>query len=127
MPAMPVSLLAVLALAQATTAPAPMMIFFDSGGREIRREWEPVLDEAAKAAAGGTRLRVTGHSDRPGSAAVNRRFALGRAQVVADALVARGVPRSSLTIDSEGEDNPFVPTADGVREIQNRRVDIRPE
>lgn len=127
MPAMPVSLLAVLASAQATTAPAPMMIFFDSGEQEIRREWEPVLDEAAKAAAGGTRLRVTGHSDRPGSAAVNRRFALGRAQVVADALVARGVPRSSLTVDSEGEDNPFVSTADGVREIQNRRVDIRPE
>lgn len=127
MPAMPVSLLAVLASAQATASPAPMMIFFDSGGQEIRREWEPVLDEATKAAAGGTRLRVTGHSDRPGSAAVNRRFALGRAQVVADALVARGVPRSSLTVDSEGEDNPFVSTADGVREIQNRRVDIRPE
>lgn len=104
-----------------------MMIFFDSGGREIRREWEPVLDEAVKAAAGGTRLRVTGHSDRPGSTAVNRRFALARAQVVAEALVARGVPRTSLTIESEGEDNPFVPTADGVREIQNRRVDIRPE
>jgi outer membrane protein OmpA-like peptidoglycan-associated protein len=32
-----------------------------------------------------------------------------------------------LTVDSEGEDNPFVPTADAVREIQNRRVDIRPE
>lgn len=120
------SLLAVLA-AQATAAPAPMMIFFDSGGQEIRRDWEPVLDQAAKAAAGGVRLRVTGHSDRPGSAAINRRFALRRAQVVADALVARGVPRASLTVESEGEDNPFVPTADGVREIQNRRVDIRPE
>jgi outer membrane protein OmpA-like peptidoglycan-associated protein len=122
-----ITLSVLLASAQATAARAPMMIFFDSGGREIRREWEPVLDEAAKAAAGGTRLRVTGHSDRPGSAAVNRRVALGRAQVVADALVARGAPRSSLTVDSEGEDNPFVPTAEGVREIQNRRVDIRTE
>jgi outer membrane protein OmpA-like peptidoglycan-associated protein len=121
------SFLALLASAQAAAPPAPMMIFFDSGGREIRREWEPVLDQAAKAAAGGTRLRITGHSDRPGSAAVNRRFALLRAQVVADALVARGVPRAALTVVSEGEDNPFVPTADGVREIQNRRVDIRPE
>ena len=127
MPVMLTSLLALLAATQAAATPAPMMIFFDSGGQEIRREWEPVLDEAVKAAAGGTRLRVTGHSDRPGSAAVNRRFALGRAQVVADALVARGVPRASLTVVSEGEDNPFVPTADGVREIQNRRVDIRPE
>ena len=104
-----------------------MMIFFDSGRQEIRREWDSVLDQAAKAAAGGTRLRITGHSDRPGSAAVNRRFALARAQVVADALIARGVQRSALTIESNGEDAPFIPTADGVREIQNRRVDIRPE
>jgi outer membrane protein OmpA-like peptidoglycan-associated protein len=112
---------------QAAAAPAPMMIFFDSGRQEIRREWDSVLDQAAKAAAGGTRLRITGHSDRPGSAAVNRRFALARAQVVADALIARGVQRSALTIESNGEDAPFIPTADGVREIQNRRVDIRPE
>ena len=120
-------LLALLAAAQAPAPPAPMMIFFDSAGTEIRREWEPVLDAAAKAAAGGTRLRITGHSDRPGSPAVNRRTSLRRAQVVADALVARGVPRAALTLAGEGEDDPFIPTADGVREIQNRRVDIRPE
>jgi outer membrane protein OmpA-like peptidoglycan-associated protein len=103
-----------------------MMIFFDSGASEIRREWEPVLEEAAKAAAAGTRLQVTGHSDRPGSPAVNRRTALRRAQVVADALVARGAPRTALDVTTEGEDTPFVPTADGVREIQNRRVEIIP-
>lgn len=120
-------LLAAATATQAPAAPAPMMIFFDSGGYEIRREWEPVLDEAAKAAAGGGRLRITGHSDRSGSEAVNRRAAQRRAQVVADALVARGVERASLSVGDEGETNPFVPTEDGVREIQNRRVDIRPE
>lgn len=120
-------LLATAASFQSAAVPAPMMIFFDSGGHEIRREWEPVLEQAATAASGGSRLRITGHSDRPGSPAVNRRFALQRAQVVADALVARGVQRSALTVVSEGEEAPFIPTADGVREIQNRRVDIRPE
>ncbi|UUR09012.1 OmpA family protein [Sphingomonas glaciei] len=119
--------LAAAAALQPAAAPAPLMIFFDSGGKDIRREWEPVLDEAAKAAAGVTRLRIIGHSDRPGSPAVNRRFALQRAQVVADALVARGVQRSVLLIETQGEDSPFIPTPDNVREIQNRRVDIRPE
>ena len=119
--------LAAGALAQAPAAPAPMMIFFDSGGHEIRREWEPVLDEAAKAAAAGARLRVTGHSDRSGSAAGNRYTSLQRAQTVADALVARGVARAALSVSGEGEDRPFIPTADGVREIQNRRVDISPD
>lgn len=118
---------AVIAAQAPAVAPAPMMIFFDSGGREIRREWEPVLDEAVKAAAGGARLRITGHSDRSGSEAVNRRSAQQRAETVAEALVARGVARTALSVGSEGEANPFIPTADGVREIQNRRVDIRPE
>jgi outer membrane protein OmpA-like peptidoglycan-associated protein len=121
------NLLLSVAAAQALAAPAPMMIFFDSGGTEIRRDWEPVLDAAAKAAAGGVRLRVTGHSDRPGSPSVNRRTALERARIVADALVARGVSRAALTIAGKGEDSPFVPTADGVREVQNRRVDIQAE
>ncbi|GAA4006690.1 OmpA family protein [Sphingomonas humi] len=107
--------------------PAPMMIFFDSGGKEIRKEWEPVLDEAAKAAAAGSRLRIVGHSDRSGSASGNRRTSLERARVVADALVARGVAVATLTVEGQGEDNPFLPTADGVREIQNRRVDISPD
>lgn len=118
---------AAAASTQATAAPAPMMmIFFDSGGREIRRDWEPVLDEAAKVAASGAKLRIVGHSDRPGSPAVNRRTALERARIVADALVARGIARAALTVDGEGEDKPLVPTADGVREIQNRRVEIHP-
>lgn len=120
-------LLTAAAAAQAPAAPAPMMIFFDSGGYEIRREWETVLDEAAKAAAGGRRLRITGHSDRSGSDAVNQRAAQRRADVVADALIARGVSRAALSVGNEGESNPFIATADGVREIQNRRVDIRPE
>lgn len=114
------------AQAQSPAPPAPMMIFFDSGGTEIRREWEPVIEEAAKIAAGGGRLQVTGHSDRPGNEAVNRRMSLARARIVADALVARGVPRAALIVSGAGEADPFIPTADGVREIQNRRVDIIP-
>lgn len=119
-------LFAASAALQPADAPAPMMIFFDSGGKEIRKEWESVLDEAAKAAAAGARLTLTGHSDRSGSSATNRRTSMERARAVADALVARGVARTSLTISGAGEDTPFLPTADGVREIQNRRVDIQP-
>jgi outer membrane protein OmpA-like peptidoglycan-associated protein len=121
-----IAVLALAAAAQTPSPPAPMMIFFDSGGTEIGRDWEPVLDAAAKAAAGGVRLQLVGHSDRPGSAAVNRRMSLARARIVADALVARGVARDALTIAGQGEDSPFIATADGVREIQNRRVDITP-
>lgn len=129
------ALFAVQAIATTTTAcPAdagaqaasqcPRYIFFDSGKAEIRREWEPVLDEAASLAKGGARLLVTGSSDREGSASGNRLMGQRRASAVADALKARGVTAAQIVTGSQGEEDPLVQTADGVREIQNRRVSI---
>jgi outer membrane protein OmpA-like peptidoglycan-associated protein len=104
--------------------PCPELVFFDSGETEIRREWTSALDRAAALAASGQKLVVTGHSDTPGSAAVNRRVGLARAREVARALTQRGVPAEAMTVRSAGEEQLLVPTADGVREIQNRRVTI---
>ena len=46
------------------------------------------------------------------------------AQSVAQALGQRGIPTSTMRIEAYGETEPRVPTADGVREPQNRRVEI---
>ncbi len=108
----------------AATQSCPRYVFFDSGTAEIRREWEPVLDAAAEAAKGGATLLLSGHSDTPGGSAGNLRLSRQRADAVADALVARGVPRSALRIEAAGEQRLLVPTAEGVREIHNRRVAI---
>lgn len=110
----------------AASEPCPLMLFFDSGQTEIRREWNMVLDSAAALGRSGRRLAITGHSDTPGSAAVNRRMALARAREVAAALTQRGVSAAALSISAAGEDQLLVPTAEGVREIQNRRVVITP-
>ena len=118
-------LLALLALQ--ATAPAPLMIFFDSGESAIRREWEPVLDQAATLAKSGQQLLITGHSDTPGSSATNLRMARQRATTVVQALITRGVPASALQESANGEADLLVPTADGVREIQNPRVEIPPQ
>ena len=47
-----------------------------------------------------------------------------RAQAVASELVRDGVPRDQIAITGHGEDALLVRTADGVREPQNRRVEI---
>ena len=39
-------------------------------------------------------------------------------------LAGRGVPDGSITTEAFGESRPLVDTADGVREPQNRRVEI---
>jgi len=71
-----------------------------------------------------TRIVIAGHADRSGSEAYNLGLSERRAGTVADALSARGIPASMMVLEAFGETLPRVPTADGVREPQNRRVEI---
>jgi outer membrane protein OmpA-like peptidoglycan-associated protein len=114
---------------EAQQPPAPagtVMVFFDWGKPDIRKDDQAVLDQVAVThrARPSAHLRLAGHSDRSGSAAANRAAALKRAQIVRSELERRGIPRNAMTIASFGEDQPLVPTEDGVREVQNRRVVI---
>jgi outer membrane protein OmpA-like peptidoglycan-associated protein len=67
---------------------------------------------------------VVGHTDTVGTRPYNYRLGLRRATRVADLLVAAGVDRSLLDLDSHGEDDLLVPTRDDVDEPRNRRVEI---
>ena len=59
-----------------------------------------------------------------GSAAYNERVSERRANAVADAFARLGVPRSEMAVSGRGTDSPRIPTAPGVREPQDRRVEI---
>ena len=48
-----------------------------------------------------------------------------RTDAVTGYLTRSGVPPLAIEAEAYGEANPRVPTADGVRELQNRRVEIR--
>ena len=69
-------------------------------------------------------LNLTGHADRSGSDAYNEALSLRRAAAVAAALANAGVSPGTVATGGKGESEPRVPTADGVREAQNRRVEI---
>ena len=73
---------------------------------------------------GWSGLNVVGHTDRSGSDAYNDGLANRRAEAVAAALAGVGVSGGMLATSGKGESEPRVPTADGVREAQNRRVEI---
>ena len=51
-------------------------------------------------------------------------LSIRRANAVKDALVRAGIPANQIAVIGKGESDPLVPTADGVREPQNRRVEI---
>jgi outer membrane protein OmpA-like peptidoglycan-associated protein len=110
-------------------APAPartFLVFFDFDRADLTDRARQIIAEAANnsRSAGVTRLEVSGHADRSGTPQYNQRLSERRAQAVAAELERRGVSRSAMTIQAFGESRPLVPTADGVREPQNRRVEI---
>ena len=70
-------------------------------------------------------MTIDGHSDRSGASAANLASSRRRAEFVRDYLAARGIPGGAMTIRAYGESWPIIATEDGVREVQNRRVEIR--
>ncbi len=69
-------------------------------------------------------LVVVGHADKSGSNSYNMGLSEQRANNVA-AMLQPAVPGASVTVEFRGEEEPRVPTEDGVRELQNRRVEIQ--
>lgn len=110
-------------------APAPartFLVFFDWDRYNLTDRAREIIGEAATNAqrVGTTRIEVAGHADRSGTPQYNQRLSQRRADAVAAELERRGVPRTAMVIQAFGETRPLVPTADGVREPQNRRVEI---
>lgn len=116
----------------AEAPPAPPMVpnnyivFFDFNKSNLSSEADRIVAAAAGNAgqARVTTLEVTGHADRVGSDRYNMRLSQRRADTVKQALVAEGIPADQIVVIAKGESQPLVPTADGVREAQNRRVQI---
>jgi len=113
----------------AAPAPAPArtyLVFFDWDRADLTPRAREIIAEAATNASRvqTTRIEVAGHADRSGSAQYNQRLSQRRADNVAAELVSRGISRNEIVVSAYGESRPLVPTADGVREPQNRRVEI---
>ena len=102
------------------------LVFFDFDRSNITQEADRVIREAASNAKRGnvSRINVTGHADRSGPDRYNMALSLRRADAVKAVLVREGIPADQIAVVGRGETQPLVPTADGVREPQNRRVEI---
>jgi outer membrane protein OmpA-like peptidoglycan-associated protein len=106
--------------------PREFMIFFDWDVDALSAEARGVVADAAGYALSGgiARIVVTGHADTSGAASYNVGLSKRRADNTAAELVANGVDPNTIGVDWKGETDPLVPTGDGVREPQNRRVEI---
>ncbi|HKR20223.1 MAG TPA: OmpA family protein [Stellaceae bacterium] len=107
-------------------SPLTYIVFFNLNSAALTPQGHDVVAAAAAAFQqnGKTELKLTGHTDTSGSSRYNLALSKARAETVRSALIALGVPDADIGVTWEGEANPRVPTPDGVREPQNRRVEI---
>ncbi|UYY57537.1 OmpA family protein [Sphingomonas sp. S2-65] len=106
--------------------PGPYIVFFDWDKSDITPEASSILDNAISnyQNCANTRVVLAGHADRSGSASYNVGLSQRRADSVKGYLTGRGISDGVISTEAFGESRPRVDTADGVRELQNRRVEI---
>jgi OmpA-OmpF porin, OOP family len=110
----------------AVTEARTYLVFFDWDRADLTARARQIVAEAAQASTHvqTTQIEVNGYTDLSGTAAYNQRLSVRRAESVEAELIRDGVNKSEIEIHGYGESNPLVPTAKGVREPQNRRVEI---
>jgi outer membrane protein OmpA-like peptidoglycan-associated protein/opacity protein-like surface antigen len=106
--------------------PGPYIVFFDWDKSDITPEAASILDTAISNYANcqNTQVMLAGHADRSGSASYNVGLSQRRADSVKAYFTARSIPETVISTEAFGESRPRVETADGVRELQNRRVEV---
>ena len=102
------------------------IVFYEWDSAQTPDSALPTIQAAAQnlATCGWKGLSVSGHADRSGSDAYNDAIARRRAEAVAQLLIGDGASASLIEVKSFGEQEPKVPTPDGERNPQNRRVEI---
>jgi hypothetical protein len=118
---------------QAVTAPPPpppapksFMVFFDWDRANLSSQALATIKQAADTykASGTASITATGHTDTSGTPQYNMALSIRRADTVKAALVKEGIPATAIAVVGKGETQLLVQTGDGVREPQNRRVEI---
>jgi OOP family OmpA-OmpF porin len=104
----------------------PWMVFFNSDSDALTPSGRAILDNVAAAYrdCGEIQVMIAGHTDRERSDQYNVGLSQRQAANVRAYLAGRGIPDGVMTTEAFGESRPLVETADGVREPQNRRVEI---
>ncbi|MFC1673102.1 OmpA family protein [Pseudomonadota bacterium] len=112
--------------AQTPDLPRNYIVFFDWDKADITPEAAAIIQAAASNAddMNVVRLNLTGHADRSGPQGYNLKLSKKRGDAVREAFAALGFQPGEISVVAKGETDPLVATDDGVREPQNRRVEI---
>ena len=99
---------------------------FETGKAELTPESQTILDAVASSLVANEeiKVRVGGHTDNTGSAAVNKRLSTARAESVRQYLISKGVAATRLTAAGYGPSKPVASNKTAAGRAQNRRVEL---
>jgi len=102
------------------------VVYFGLDSDKVAGTSEKIVRDAAAFAKAkkSANIYLAGHADRSGSDKYNMKLAEKRVKSVSASLTGMGIKKSGLGTLVQGENDPAVPTKDGVREPRNRRVVI---
>ncbi len=114
------------ALAARPIRPKTYLLYFETGGAALMAVSQADLPRIRDDIKGrpAPDISVIGHTDTAGDAEANYRLGLKRAQQVVELIGKTNLSPERVTVDSHGERNLLVKTADGIDEPRNRRVEV---
>ncbi len=114
------------ALAARPPIPEHFLLYFEIGGTVLTTESKAVMKRLLDRARLFPTLdiSVVGHTDTLGKSEANEALALSRARLIASELQRLDVRNMAVVVESHGERNLLVPTADETPEQRNRRVAV---
>lgn len=106
--------------------PKRYLVFFDWDKADLTTDVKAIIEQIAANSKNAklNEIEAIGHADTSGTNRYNLRLSQRRAEAVQKELSRLGIPSNDIKADWKGEEDPLVQTADGVREPQNRRVEI---
>lgn len=106
--------------------PEKFVLYFQTGSIQLMPESEKLLDDivAATRRRHAVAIDLAGHTDTAGSDEQNELLSLARAESIRLELDYRRAEYRRLAVAAYGQKQPAVPTADGVYQPRNRRVEV---
>lgn len=104
--------------------PQRYTILFDLDSADVETEQMSVIEDALTDFRGreNGQIDILGHADRSGPPDYNQQLSARRADTVTRMFANRGIEVGRIDESAFGEQQPAVPTPDGVTERRNRRV-----
>ncbi|MBN9537337.1 MAG: caspase family protein [Alphaproteobacteria bacterium] len=102
------------------------LVFFDWNNTNLSAQALATIDQVASAykASNASSILLTGNSDTDEVVRYKSGLSLDRARAIRKELVKRGISAQAILVQARKDEDRLVPTGEGVREPQNRNVEI---